>query len=211
MPHRSRLAGNAGHLGTIQVMYFFFVSTKQGTKEKWYVQIVCHIRWDDVQLTWWLCVILHLTGASTWVAPVWHRRHVASHLEWEGDSNSSSVTHKQTTLLAELRQESGTCVCAAMCGIALAIYNIRQQVKSYLIELKSPEVGPPCHVALFLPFGTEQDEMAQLNSHFTLSYPAVARWIPLRHRRSVNTTAARIYCSEKLTLQYELRCLPSKY
>lgn len=56
--------------------------------------------------------------------------------------------------------------------IALAKYNIRQQVKSYLIEPKSPE-RLPRHIALFLPTRTEQDKMAQLNSHFTLSQSAV--------------------------------------
>lgn len=127
-----------------------------------------------------------------------HRRHVTSHLKRRGDSQSRADTH--TPLLAELKQVSGTCVFVAVRGIALAKYNLRQQVKSYLIEPKSP-ARPPRHIALFLPARTEQDKAAQQNSHFALSQPAVDCWIPLRHHRSMHTAAACIYCSGNPTLQ----------
>lgn len=136
-----------------------------------------------------------------------HRRHVTSHLKRRGDSQSRADTcaHTRTPLSAELIHKFTISVCVCVCchvarGIALAKYNIRQQVKSYLIEPKSP-ARPPRHIALFLPAGTEQDKTAQLNSHFTLSQPAVDCWIPLRHHRSMHTAAACTYCSGNPTLQ----------
>lgn len=63
-------------------------------------------------------------------------------------------------------------VCVSVRGIALAKCNIRQEVKSYLIEPKKP-CKALLTTALFLPTGTEQGKTVQLNSHFALSQPAV--------------------------------------
>ena len=63
---------------------------------------------------------------------------------WNGEV-TACIELTNTPLSAELKQGSGTRVWVAASGIALAKYNIRQQVKSYLIEPKSP-ARPPRHI-----------------------------------------------------------------
>lgn len=90
----------------------------------------------------------------------------------------------------------------------MAKYNIRQQVKSYLIEPKSP-VSPPQPTVTkhcFCQAEQSKDKTAQRNSHFALSQPAVDSRVTLRHRRFTRAAAARIYRSRNPPPQSQHRC-----
>ena len=81
-----------------------------------------------------------------------HRCHVTSHLKQRGDSwsRADTHTHTDTQTSCQLSSDKGPeCACAAARGIALAKFNIRQQVKSYLIEPKSPARPPAPHSIVF--------------------------------------------------------------
>lgn len=90
-----------------------------------------------------------------------------------------------------LKQRSGICVCfCAWDGLGKIQHPPTSQIISH--RAKKALRGPFCHIALFLPTGTEQDKTAQLNSHFALSQPAVDCWIPLGNHRSMHTAAAAV-------------------